>query len=156
MSLKNININSIGKVLEMVLKSEILFSEYTLNSENIQESTSPTKFTQYDFQFISEKYDRWLFIRIKDFFSHQEIVILINYLKFKKSININVKEYFISMLNKKNVKQKMIFKSNSEEELFSKLKPLFDFLVNNLDDNLRRVILGEKWIDMPMDWGEYK
>ena len=118
--------------------------------------SSPTKVTNYDFVFISEKYNRWLFVRLSDFFKHQNMVIWINELINKKHTNIDLSSYFISKLNNKTIKQKLVFKVNSENDLKDELEKTFKYINEQMDDKLKKVVLGELWIDMPVDWGDYK
>lgn len=156
MGLNKIEIEVIGNILRIVIKSLPLFSSYKLIRKDIQELSSPTKVTNYDFVFISEKYNRWLFVRLQDFFKHQNLVIWINELIDKKNTNIDFENYFISLLNNKAIKQKLIFKINSESDLKSELGRIFLYINEHMDDKLKKVVTGELWIDMPVDWGDYK
>ena len=105
MGLRKIDIHIIGNILEVIIRSLPLFSSYELIKKDIQDLSSPTKVTNYDFVFISEKYNRWLFVRLSDFFKHQNMVIWINELINKKHTNIDLSSYFISKLNNKTIKQ---------------------------------------------------
>jgi len=156
MGLEKIQPDMISKLLQNVLKSYAVFFNYTLVRCDVRKSNTPTKTTNYDFTYVSEKNNRWLFIRVQDFFTHQNLIILINKLTNKRNVNIDVKNYFISELNDKNVKQKLIFKSNTEDNLEIALKKIFGHLMKHADGTLKKVLLGEIWIDMPMDWGDYK
>ena len=156
MGLRKIDIHIIGNILEVIIRSLPLFSSYELIKKDIQDLSSPTKVTNYDFVFISEKYNRWLFVRLSDFFKHQNMVIWINELINKKHTNIDLSSYFISKLNNKTIKQKLVFKVNSENDLKDELEKTFKQINEQMDDKLKKVVLGELWIDMPVDWGDYK
>lgn len=156
MGLRKIDIHIIGNILEVIIRSLPLFSSYELIKKDIQDLSSPTKVTNYDFVFISEKYNRWLFVRLSDFFKHQNMVIWINELINKKHTNIDLSSYFISKLNNKTIKQKLVFKVNSENDLKDELEKTFKYINEQMDDKLKKVVLGELWIDMPVDWGDYK
>jgi hypothetical protein len=156
MGLRKIEIELIGNILEVIIKSLPLFSSFELIKKDIQEISSPTKITNYDFVFISKKYNRWLFVRLQDFYNYQGIVIWINELIKKKNTNIDLENYFISKLNNKTIKQKLIFKVNSENDLKDGLKKIFEYINEHMDNSLKKIIMGESWIDMPVDWGDYK
>lgn len=156
MGLRKIDIHIIGGILEVIIKSLPLFSSYELIKKDIQDLSSPTKVTNYDFVFISEKYNRWLFVRLSDFFKHQNMVIRINELINKKHTNIDLSSYFISELNNKTIKQKLVFKVNSENDLKDELEKTFKYIDEQMDVKLKKAVLGELWIDMPFDWGDYK
>lgn len=156
MGLEKIQIDSMGKILESILKSDILFFDYILISKNIQKINTPSKIVEFDFTFSSEKNNRWFFIRIQDFFSHQKLIIMLNQLNEKKNVNIDIQSFFISKLKNNTIKQKMIFKSTSEVELKNQLERIFEYLIENSDNQLKEIINGELWIDMPFDWSDYK
>ena len=156
MEIEKLNIDLIGGLLESTLNSNILFKEYKLSTKNKQKITGPVKVTEYDFVFISDIKNRWLFIRIEDFFSYQKLIIWINLLNDKKPVNFDVQSYFITELNLKNIKQNMIFKAKSEIELEEILKSIFEFIIKNSDENLKEILEGNIWIDTPFDWLDYK
>lgn len=156
MGIEKIGIDLMAQILERVLKSHSLFSDYLLISQNIQKITNPTKIIENDFIFVSEKCDRWLFIGIQDFSSHQKLIIKLNQLNAKKNINLDIQEFYVSFLKNNTVKQKMIFKSTSGIELESHLENIFKYLISTSNAELIKIIKGEIWIDMPIDWGNYK
>lgn len=156
MGLENINIDKIGAILEGILKCYNLFFDYTLVNKGIQKISSPTKIIEYDFTFISEKTNRWLFIRIQDFLSHQKLIIFINQLNDKKNVNLDIQNFYISELKNNTIKQKLIFKSKSEVELKKDLESIFKYLIDNSNEQLKGIITGKTWVDMPFDWGDYK
>ncbi len=156
MGLEKIHIDKIGAILERILKSYAIFFDFSLINKSNQKINSPTKITEYDFVFISEENNRWLFIRLQDFFSHQKLILLINQLDDKKSVNLNIQNFYISELKNNTIKQKLIFKSKSEVELKNHLQHIFKYLMDNLNEQLKEIIAGKIWIDIPFDWGDYK
>ena len=58
MGLRKIEIDTIGNIIEAIIKSLPLFSNYKLVKKDIQELSSPTEVINYDFVFISAKYNR--------------------------------------------------------------------------------------------------
>jgi hypothetical protein len=156
MGLEKIRTDNIGEILERILKSYTIFFDFFLIQKNTQKINSPTKITEYDFTFISENHDRWLFIRIQDFFTHQKLIIFLNQLNFKKNINLDIESFFISELKNNTVKQKLIFKSKSEVELENHLQQIFKYLVDNSNKQLDEIITGKIWVDIPFGWGDYK
>uniref|UniRef100_UPI00404A0C8A hypothetical protein n=1 Tax=Flavobacterium sp. TaxID=239 RepID=UPI00404A0C8A len=156
MGLEKIHLDNIGTILERILKSYTIFFDFSLINKGTQKINSPTKITEYDFTFISENYDRWLFIRIQDFFAHQKLIIFLNQLNVKKNINLDIESFFISELKNNTVKQKLIFKSKSEVELEKHLESIFKYLNDNSNEQLKEIIKGKTWINMPFDWGDYK
>jgi hypothetical protein len=156
MGLEKIHIDNMGTILERILKSHTVFFDFLLINKNVRKINSPTKIIEYDFTFISEINNRWLFVRIQDFFSHQKLVILINQLGDKKNINIDIQNFFISELGNKTIKQKLIFKSKSQDELERELESIFKYIMANANEKLKEIITGKVWIDVPFDWGDYK
>lgn len=156
MGLEKIQIDRIKEILEKTLKDYSLFVNYELIKWDIQEISTPTKVVEYNFTFTSEKINRWLFIRIQDFFTYQNLTILINQVNEKKISNIDVKNYFISELKNNKIKQRMTFKSISETTLEDKIKKAFQYVMQNIDEDLKKVFEGKIWIEMPIDWGTYK
>tara|TARA_R110000796_G_scaffold250788_3_gene380599 strand:- start:133 stop:603 length:471 start_codon:yes stop_codon:yes gene_type:complete len=156
MGLRKIEIDTIGNIIEAIIKSLPLFSNYKLVKKDIQELSSPTEVINYDFVFISAKYNRWMFVRLQDFFKHQNLVIWINELINKKNTNIDLGNYFISELNNKKIKQQLFFKIHSENDLKNKLECAFRNINEQMDDKLKKVLMGELWINTPLDWGDYK
>ncbi|MDZ4756973.1 MAG: hypothetical protein SGJ10_02385 [Bacteroidota bacterium] len=156
MGIEKLNIDLIGRLLERILSFNILFNDYILSTKNIQKNNNPVKVTEYDFVFVSDIKNRWMFIRIEDFFTYQKLIIWINQINDKKPINFDVLSYFLSELDLKNIKQKMIFKAKSEIELEKIIESIFEFIVNNSDEKLKGIFEGKIWIDTPFDWGDYK
>jgi len=156
MGIKKLNIDLIGRLLERILSLNILFKDYILSNKNVQKINGPVKVTEYDFVFVSENKNRWIFIRIEDFFTYQKLIIWVNQKIDKKPINFDVQGYFISELDLKNIKQKMIFKAKTEIELEKIIEGIFKFIVNNSDEKLKGIFEGKIWIDTPFDWGDYK
>ena len=97
-----------------------------------------------------------MFVRLQDFFKHQNLVIWINELINKKNTNIDLGNYFISELNNKKIKQQLFFKIHSENDLKNKLECAFRNINEQMDDKLKKVLMGELWINTPLDWGDYK
>ncbi len=156
MELEKINLDIIGEILVRILKSYALFFDYTLIQRNIQKVNSPTKIINFDFTFISEKNDRWLFVRIQDFYSYQKLIIFINKLADKESSNLDIQNFYVSELKNNTIKQKLIFKYKSDIELEKNLGSIFKYLIDNSNEKLKEIITGKMWIDMPIDWGDYK
>lgn len=157
MGLEKTNIDSIGRILELIMKSFNIFSNYVLENRNIQKLNSPTKVTNYNFSFISKIYNREIYIRISDYYKHQNLLVWIRNISANNlSEKIDLELYFLGRLSNNNIKQKMIFKAKSEIELGKDIESIFEFIVNNSDEKLKGIFEGKIWIDTPFDWGDYK
>ena len=151
-----ISVDTFGGILSNNIRNNDLFSEYVLISKKKNKIKSPNIITQYDFILISEKANRWLFIRIADNFKNAEMKIWINKLHDKKPVNISFKDYFISEIRNMKIKQVLIFKYQSENELNKKIERALTFISENADDLLKKILEGKGWFDMPFDWHNYK
>lgn len=156
MGLEKIRIEFIGDILEVIIKSLPLFSSYKLINKDIQKLSSPTKVSNYNFIFYSLSSHRELYVQIQDFFKFQKITFWIRNELDVKSNRLNLLNYFISELNNRSIKQKLVFKITTENDLEKSLKKIFEYLAICSDDKLKEVIRGKIWIDTPFDWGEYK
>jgi hypothetical protein len=143
------------RVIEM-FEYNPLFSKFEFNSFNIQKIWAPEIGEYYDFNFISNTADRWVFLRIEDFGKQKKMVIWINFLKNKKPINFDVESYFNLYIKTVDIKGRFSFNSNSQEELIERLSENLEYIVKHSDEKLRDVILGKKWVELGFDWHDYK
>ena len=153
MSLKAIPQEIVFLLLEKTIISCNLFCNYKLIKTDYKRITKPTVITQYDCYFIFE--NRKLQVRINDYFKNQTIAIWIDKLDDSNLNRFNLEYYFLD-IGIKQIKQKLIFKSNSKNKLKKKIGGILNFIYLNTDDVLKKVLSGEKWIEMPFDWGDYK
>ena len=88
MGLNSINIKDLTISINEVIKNSNLFDGYELFEQRSVEIKSPTVIFQYDNIYINKLKNRWLFLRIEDYFKNQRIIIWINCSRRKKHIMI--------------------------------------------------------------------
>ena len=99
MSLNNINIKDLEISINEVIKDSDLFDGYELLEQRNIKIKTPRVIYQYDNIYVNELKNRWLFIRIQDYFKYQRIIIWINKLIDKDVSNLDIENYFIENLN---------------------------------------------------------
>ena len=156
MSSNNINIKDLEISINEVIKDSDLFDGYELLEQRNIKIKTPRVIYQYDNIYVNELKNRWLFIRIQDYFKYQRIIIWINKLIDKDVSNLDIENYFIENLNKNQIKQKMIFSVDKLEDFQRRFGNSIQFIEDNSDDTLRNIFNGNIWIKQNFDWNGYK
>lgn len=139
-----------------MIKNSNLFDGYELFEQRSVEIKSPTVIFQYDNIYINKLKNRWLFLRIEDYFKNQRIIIWINKLQDKDVSNLDVENYFIKNLNKNKIKQKMIFSVDKLDDFQKTFRDIVQFIEDNSDEVLKNIFNGSLWIKQNFDWNGYK
>ena len=155
MSLNKIPVNSITNVILECVNKNQLFEGYKLYELNTTNSKHPKVVTQYNFYFKSTLFSRKMQLIIKDYFKNQKIEIFIDKLDDSNLNRFDVKYHFLS-LKINDVKQKFIFKCNTENELSKIFCDILNYISDKSDDSLKKILYGEDWVDTPFDWNGYK
>ena len=71
MGLNSINIKDLTISINEVIKKSNLFDGYELFEQRSVEIKSPTVIFQYDNIYINKLKNRWLFLRIEDYFKNK-------------------------------------------------------------------------------------
>ena len=156
MGLNSINIKDLTISINEVIKNSNLFDGYELFEQRSVEIKSPTVIFQYDNIYINKLKNRWLFLRIEDYFKNQRIVIWINKFQDKDVSNLDVENYFIKNLNKNKIKQKMIFSVDKLDDFQKTFRDIVQFIEDNSDEVLKNIFNGSLWIKQNFDWNGYK
>ncbi len=156
MGLNSINIKDLTISINEVIKNSNLFDGYELFEQRSVEIKSPTVIFQYDNIYINKLKNRWLFLRIEDYFKNQRIIIWINKLQDKDVSNLDVENYFIKNLNKNKIKQKMIFSVDKLDDFQKTFRDIVQFIEDNSDEVLKNIFNGSLWIKQNFDWNGYK
>jgi uncharacterized ubiquitin-like protein YukD len=156
MGLNSINIKDLTISINEVIKNSNLFDGYELFEQRSVEIKSPTVIFQYDNIYINKLKNRWLFLRIEDYFKNQRIIIWINKLEDKDVSNLDVENYFIKNLNKNKIKQKMIFSVDKLDDFQKTFRDIVQFIEDNSDEVLKNIFNGSLWIKQNFDWNGYK
>ena len=156
MSLNNINIKDLEISINEVVKVSNLFDGYELLKQRNIKIKAPRVIYQYDNIYVNELKNRWLFIRIEDYFKNQRIIIWINKLIDKDVSNLDIENYFIENLNKNQIKQKMIFSVDKLDDFQRRFGNSIQFIEDNSDDTLKNIFNGNLWIKQNFDWNGYK
>lgn len=70
--------------------------------------------------------------------------------------SFSLKEY-IKFKKHKNIEKELGFLDRKSDELFERfLSRFFDQLFEYLNSDLKDIVIGEKWISIPVDWHGYK
>ncbi len=156
MGLNSINIKDLTISINEVIKNSNLFDGYELFEQRGVEIKSPMVIFQYDNIYINKLKNRWLFLRIEDYFKNQRIIIWINKLEDKDVSNLDVENYFIKNLNKNKIKQKMIFSVDKLDDFQKTFRDIVQFIEDNSDEVLKNIFNGSLWIKQNFDWNGYK
>ena len=154
MDTSKIDIGIIIEAFEKSMKTDPVFETYNFEKYEIQNLSNPTKIVRYIFKFISN--ERQVIFHLNDFYSHITISAFVRNLKDISSNKFDIELYCIGELKNKTIKQKLIFRFNTVEDLKKNIGRTIDFLIKSMDEKLKKIILGEDWIDMPFEWGNYK
>ncbi len=143
-------------ILINILKSDIILQNYTFKESIVRKLSYPTKINEYSFFFFSKEAEREIDIKLLDYFSYQKIIVWIRNIGDLETEKIDIEQYYISFLKLNKTKHVLVFKSNTEKQLEFNMKKIFQYLTNNGNDNIKAVLSGNAWINMPYDWEPYK
>jgi hypothetical protein len=156
MSLKNINNKTVLKLMESTIKNYELFDTYEVKRSDEKTVKSPIIRTNYDLVLESKLYDRWLFIRIEDFYKYQKLVIWFNKLWYPEPVNFSLERYFAGNENLNKSEIKWVIKIKTKENLVDKIRAIIDVIEQQNLEKVKDIIKGQSWIDLPFDWEGYK
>jgi hypothetical protein len=152
-----IQLEKIEEILSRILSFHPLFFGFKLIKKNIEKKHfRDTLFINYNFEFISEIKKRNITIVIQDSRTSQTVWFWIKNLENENTTPLSISDFFIKCLKNNAIKQILIFKCKSELEFEENLSVIIDYIVNKSDDQLKKVIEGKVWIEIPFDWSDYK
>lgn len=156
MSLKKINSKTVLSLMESAIKNHDFFATYVVKRSNVIVVKSPLNKTNYDLVFESRLYDRWLFLRIEDYYKYQILVIWLNKLEHPELVNFNLERYFAGCENLNCGKDIWVVKIKTEKDLVHYIKVVIDVIEQQNLERVKDIIKGQSWIDLPFDWEGYK
>ncbi len=112
----------VGTILENQICNSFLFRNYQIDSKKFYTTRSPTIIDNTEIYVISLTFDRTLFFRIETFNGHHKLKIWVNKLKKKENNNLDVEQFLIQCLNKKNIKNFFEFNAISITEIVTSPK----------------------------------
>lgn len=148
--------NVLLKIIRNELETFPIFSGYSTQRQEIQKIKSPVVATFYDTTLESKIADRWLFVRVEDFYKYQKVIIWVNFLNNRRSVNFDIERYLVEHLQIKNINQELVFKSKTDDGFKEMFKGVLEFISENIDEKVRLLLSGQFWLDMPFDWQGYK
>lgn len=124
---------------------------YQLQSVDVSVADKITPHTKYSLTF-SYKNVRLLKLSLVDYYESQTLFLIIRNMSTEKQFQ--VAEY----LRNKHLNTQDIFKlvNHEGEQLNAKLQNFFKALDSAMDNDLRQVLAGDKWIDLPTEWHGYR
>ncbi len=142
--------------MEGTIKNYELFDTYEVKRSDEMTVRSPIIKTNYDLVFESKLYDRWLFIRIEDYYKYQKLVIWFNKLMHPEPVNFSLERYFAGNEDLNNNEIKWVINVKTKEDLVDKIRAVIDVIEQQNLGKVKDIIKGQSWIDLPFDWEGYK
>lgn len=156
MKLQNLCTNKMLKIINDKIISKEIFNGYKAVEYNAYKISSPTIIVMYDYIYINENADRWMFINIEMHSNYIKLKIELNKLLLKEPSNLNIENYFIENYKNKSISKLMSFTIKSEEDLKECLEKIFVYIDKNSDKILQEIFRGKHWRKQKFDWYDYR
>lgn len=148
-----------SQIFELLLKEGIdnfpILTKYTLDSKKVKKNTVVTPYTSFDLTLISKEFERKVYLRLVDYYTHQRFLVNIEHLQGHHN-TLSVDDYLHKYCGMDSSTDVTLLDNYPGSSLQDKIGNHFRFLIQKIDKRFNSILEGADWVEIPFDWHGYR